>query len=266
MSDSMYIAHHGIKGMRWGVRRYQNADGSLTPEGRKRYLTNIGGQTDLSKTGGKAVRKYLDKHPGDYKNPLNNEEWEHDFGTSEFVKEVITKYSDLIDSGKIFTTEFADMSALHKKASEAFNSYMDVLGSQYRRNQREYGKRLNSGEAQAQANKNRKEYMQKFESDGAHRSEFAQERDLSSSKDVYDYFKKVAKNFNEYDPDQVTYQRMDEEYDMFDRGYITKETFDKLYDARLSAEAYDFWDNVSSNGSPEDYAWLDYWHDIDKRA
>lgn len=32
-----YIAHHGILGMKWGVRRYQNSDGTLTPEGRKRY-------------------------------------------------------------------------------------------------------------------------------------------------------------------------------------------------------------------------------------
>lgn len=31
-----YLAHHGIKGQKWGIRRYQNADGSLTSEGRKR--------------------------------------------------------------------------------------------------------------------------------------------------------------------------------------------------------------------------------------
>lgn len=35
--DSTYIAHHGIKGQKWGVRRYQNPDGSLTDAGRARY-------------------------------------------------------------------------------------------------------------------------------------------------------------------------------------------------------------------------------------
>ena len=42
-----FFAHSGIKGQKWGLRRFQYTDGSLTPEGRKRYL----------KGGDRAVRK-----------------------------------------------------------------------------------------------------------------------------------------------------------------------------------------------------------------
>lgn len=35
--ETDYLAHYGVKGQKWGVRRYQNEDGSLTDEGRKRY-------------------------------------------------------------------------------------------------------------------------------------------------------------------------------------------------------------------------------------
>lgn len=35
-SSDDYLEHHGTKGMKWGIRRFQNKDGSLTPAGKKR--------------------------------------------------------------------------------------------------------------------------------------------------------------------------------------------------------------------------------------
>ena len=40
--EGEYLEHHGIRGMKWGVRRYQNEDGSLTTAGKQRYGVNEG--------------------------------------------------------------------------------------------------------------------------------------------------------------------------------------------------------------------------------
>ena len=37
MNDGSYIEHHGIEGQKWGVRRWQNKDGTLTEAGRIHY-------------------------------------------------------------------------------------------------------------------------------------------------------------------------------------------------------------------------------------
>lgn len=41
--ESKYLAHYGIRGQKWGQRRFQNEDGSYTPEGRDRYRKTSGG-------------------------------------------------------------------------------------------------------------------------------------------------------------------------------------------------------------------------------
>lgn len=41
-NEHNYLCHYGIKGMKWGIRRYQNPDGSLTSEGIQRYGSKKG--------------------------------------------------------------------------------------------------------------------------------------------------------------------------------------------------------------------------------
>lgn len=85
------LYHHGTKGQKWGIRRYQNEDGSLTEEGRERYLNG-------SKKLTKEERKYKDEieknlsssNNGDYDAFMKaNEERAHRARKSALIKGII---------------------------------------------------------------------------------------------------------------------------------------------------------------------------------
>lgn len=74
--DINSLQHHGIKGQKWGIRRYQNPDGSLTEEGKLRYLNSDGtltnqGRKELSpeqqlKIRQEFAKKQADEGTGEY--------------------------------------------------------------------------------------------------------------------------------------------------------------------------------------------------------
>ena len=76
-----YLEHHGILGQKWGIRRYQNADGSLTEAGKKRQrikeedkhdtkdaiknATKVGAGTALAATGVTGLKMLADTYSYD---------------------------------------------------------------------------------------------------------------------------------------------------------------------------------------------------------
>ena len=73
LEEQDYLMHHGILGQKWGIRRYQNPDGSFTAEGKRRYLDENGYDTTkysrkLGLVGGAIDLARYTKHKKDLKN------------------------------------------------------------------------------------------------------------------------------------------------------------------------------------------------------
>lgn len=95
------LTHHGILGQKWGVRRYQNQDGSLTAAGKKR----------LEQKDAKWARKNYDKITSKARKDVSKE-------LDRYATDLLSNPSSVTSKGKVSATA---INAYNKKMAELMN-------------------------------------------------------------------------------------------------------------------------------------------------
>ena len=135
------LYHHGVKGQKWGVRRYQYADGSLTPAGAKRYknpsgkydrisvmmstkVTAITNNVKTQITGKQYVDTYLKKGTT-FSRIQASQEFENFAFYATYKKQDSDKYMGLF--GKNLTSRAAAAARQAEKKAKETGNEQDIL-------------------------------------------------------------------------------------------------------------------------------------------
>lgn len=130
------LYHHGVKGQKWGVRRYQYADGTLTPAGKKRYsasksdtslmnmkVKELTNQVRTQVTGRQYVDSYLAKGTT-FARIQTSQEFENFAFYATYKKKDMDKYLGLF--GKNLTSRAANEANRAEKEANASGSETDI--------------------------------------------------------------------------------------------------------------------------------------------
>lgn len=124
ISGERNLAHHGIKGMKWGIRRFQNPDGSLTSAGKRRYA-NREQYINKYERENKGYRESIakSKHELDdlNKNGVNSETFKKAFGDPN------TDYGESFKDRWGFSSRKEALASMKKRTKRDIDNYHDWL-------------------------------------------------------------------------------------------------------------------------------------------
>ena len=149
-----FLAHHGIKGQKWGIRRYQNPDGTLTEAGKRReqkqFYKDVKRNIKLARKANKVELKRIADVSYDDKYP-----------SARVKRKVLESYDNYRKLEKPIQ-EMVDLGKKWDRVGEKANSYQNYVRNRYRNG--ELSKRVQ--QKQARLNKDSKAAMDAYISKG----------------------------------------------------------------------------------------------------
>lgn len=121
MVNSLYLSHHGVKGQKWGIRRFQYKDGSLTPAGQRKAAKMRSAYTELT---GKKLRS----HPESLKKSIDKSKSGGKTSDADDQITELNKQKELLTAKKDVLELQNKISELTPKKVSAGKKFIDKFG------------------------------------------------------------------------------------------------------------------------------------------